>query len=216
MGTRGNTFATFNGYGYIHETQPFTSVITDNLNLQFMSLHVRRYSDITDIIPIHNTQENFPFDVCDGMLIHVQGIIKTMNVFDPLTQRSHLIMFIEPTIIESAEPVSESVKISDMINECDISGYVCKPVVSRKTPRGVDISDVLLAVNYSRKSTAYIPAIIWDKESREYSNSPVGELIHVTGRFQSRTYRKSDDDREYTAYEISISKVDEVGSNCVN
>ena len=48
-------------------------------------------------------------------------------------------------------------------------------------------------------------------DARNVKDVPVGSLLEVCGRFQSRDYEKKDEDtglyRMRTAYEVSVSKV---------
>ena len=84
---------------------------------------------------------------------------------------------------------------SNIIKLC---GYICKTPITRTTPLGKTITDLLVAVPrtniYDRSD--YIPVIAWG------NNTPllnIGDCVAITGRIQSRTHAKG------IAYEVSAS-----------
>ena len=97
-------------------------------------------------------------------------------------------------------------------NEIILTGFICKPPVYRHTPFGREIADILLAVNRSYNKSDYIPCIAWGRNARFCKGLQVGSKITLTGRMQSREYRKKIDEDEYvtkTAYEVSVIKLEE-------
>ena len=97
-------------------------------------------------------------------------------------------------------------------NDIEMTGYVCKKPTLRTTPSGKQIADLLVACNYSKDKTAYIPVIVWGKCARKSGKYDVGTLIKINGRVQSRKYTKFIDNeiKEFTAYELSANSVDEI------
>ena len=95
-------------------------------------------------------------------------------------------------------------------NEITLTGYICKKPTLRNTPSGKQISDLLVACNYSEDKSAYIPVISWGKGARRSGKLQVGTLVIVRGRLQSRTYKKEIDGTalELTAYELSATSVE--------
>lgn len=95
------------------------------------------------------------------------------------------------------------------VNNIYLEGYVCRKTVYRKTIGGIQIADILLAVNRPYKGSDYLPCISWGKYARLAAGFPVGKRIWLKGRLQSRDYAKDVGGvREVRrAYEVSASKV---------
>lgn len=98
--------------------------------------------------------------------------------------------------------------LDEDLNIVNLSGYVVKRPNLRTTPAGKQIVDLLIACNYGKDKTAYIPCIAWGRYARLASRLKVGDYTNVCGKFQSRNYTKIIDDISYTkvAYELSIDK----------
>lgn len=96
-------------------------------------------------------------------------------------------------------------------NNVTLRGVVCKDPVFRLTPSGREIADVMLAVNHPTGRASYVPCIMWGSDARKVKDVPVGSMLEVYGRFQSRDYEKKIEEtglyRMRTAYEVSVSKV---------
>lgn len=76
-------------------------------------------------------------------------------------------------------------------NQVYLNGFVVKDPKYRVTPKGREITDVVIAVNNRYGKSAYIPCIIWGRYAR-YARDRfyVGDNIQLYGRFQSREYWK--------------------------
>ena len=94
----------------------------------------------------------------------------------------------------------------DHVNQLELSGTLCKPPILRRTPLGRDICDLLLAVNRRYGRADYLPCIAWGALAHTCGELGVGDTLTLTGRLQSRKYRKVDGTREEerTAFEISV------------
>lgn len=92
------------------------------------------------------------------------------------------------------------------LNRLELSGVLCKQLTLRRTPLGREICDLLLAVNRRYGRADYLPCIAWGSLARACAGLNVGDSLTLTGRLQSRVYRKVEGDRETqrTAYEISV------------
>lgn len=92
------------------------------------------------------------------------------------------------------------------LNRLELSGVLCKQPTLRRTPLGREICDLLLAVNRRYGRADYLPCIAWGSLARACAGLNVGDSLTLTGRLQSRVYRKVEGDRETqrTAYEISV------------
>lgn len=97
-----------------------------------------------------------------------------------------------------------------VVNYALLDGYIVKPPVYRKTPKGREIADLLIAVNRPYGKSDYIPCICWGRNARFASFMRVGDHITLDGRIQSREYMKKFSDEKIVpmiAYEVSISKL---------
>jgi single-stranded DNA-binding protein len=93
----------------------------------------------------------------------------------------------------------------------ELTGYICKKPTIRTTPSGKQVSDLLIACNFGKDKTAYIPAITWGKQARKSGKYLVGDEVSVVGRLQSRKYNKVIDENgtvvERVAYELSVYSI---------
>lgn len=101
-------------------------------------------------------------------------------------------------------------------NDATLEGYVCKNSFVRKTPLGRKIADVIVGShrnpNQKFTKTDYIPCIFWSYAAGEVETLPLGTLVSVNGRLQSRNYRKKLPDgtvENRVAYEFSVSEMEE-------
>lgn len=165
-------------------------------------LAVNRMSGTVDLIPIvvnERTAAGLP-DLTDKT-VTVTGQISTCN--RPDGTRSRLLVELFAFHIDVLE-------IGEHANDVHIRGVVCKNPVFRVTPGGREIADVMLAVNRPGGHASYIPCIAWGCDARVVRDLPVGSMIELYGRFQSRRYDKKLDGglcEQRTAYEVSASKV---------
>ena len=91
-----------------------------------------------------------------------------------------------------------------------LTGTLCKPPNLRVTPMGRDICDLMLAVNRRYGRSDYLPCICWGLEARKAARWPVGAVVRLEGRFQSRPYLKllEDGSERRVAYEVSAAEVE--------
>jgi single-stranded DNA-binding protein len=93
-----------------------------------------------------------------------------------------------------------------------VDGFICKKPTLRTTPSGKQICDLLIACNYNKDKTAYLPIIVWGRAARQIGKASVGSHIQIIGRVQSRVYTKHSEDgqmHEHMAYEISATTITE-------
>ena len=139
--------------------------------------------------------------------IRILGEIRTRNVLDE-SGKNHLDVFVFVNDVMEAVDFDENAVIID--------GYVCSEIKLRETPSGRNISDILIASGRRYHKTDYIPCIAWGRYAIKASEIPVGTRLCMSGRMQSRIYTKRFEDgkvEERIAYEVSISKFDEVKDN---
>lgn len=177
-------------------------------NFYEVNLKARRLSDTVDSIPILVSERLTDVEkTLIGKEVKVRGQIRTYNKHENNGCGLKISVFaIEFEVLEEN---------NDYVNTNDVmlDGYICKPPVYRETPLNRKITDVLLAVNRSYGKSDYLPCICWGRNAKYVGTFQVGERIRIRGRLQSRTYKKKLDDNsieERTAYEVSISKLENV------
>ena len=92
-----------------------------------------------------------------------------------------------------------------------LTGTICKQPIFRRTPLGREICDLVVAVNRHYGRSDYLPCLAWGDRAYAAAGWNVGDVVSLTGRFQSRTYQKMLPDgtsEVRTAYEISAMEID--------
>ena len=90
---------------------------------------------------------------------------------------------------------------SDVINEFELDGRICKIDDLRITKNGKESVHFILANNIiskerNQKLNNYIPMTAWGNCAKEISKLQVSDKIKVKGQLHSRTYKKVLDDGE--------------------
>ena len=171
-----------------------------------VDVKVQRLSESFDIIPVMVSERLI--DVhgdYKGMMICVNGQFRSYNRHEE--RRNRLVLSVFAREVEFIDSLEESAK-SNMIF---LDGYICKEPIYRKTPRGREIADLLLAVNRPYGKSDYIPCICWGRNARYASTFKVGERCSIWGRIQSREYMKKLDEENVerrVAFEVSVSKLE--------
>lgn len=176
-------------------------------NFYIFDLRVPRDSGTDDYIPITVSEKiyNVNKDLI-GKSYGITGQFRSYNCHDDENHGRLLLSVLANDIKEIEDDFSA-------INQIDLTGFVCKLPVYRKTPLGREIADILLAVNRPYGKTDYIPCICWGRNAKYAESIEVGNLCRLTGRIQSRKYQKRIDDEraeERIAYEVSISRLEVV------
>ena len=159
-------------------------------------LEVSRLSGAIDRLQILASEELLASTcVTEGEALTVEGQIRSFNN-RTLRGRKLIISVLAETIAVTDGPHA---------NQVILQGVICKEPVFRRTPVGREICDVMLAVNRPYHRADYLPCILWGRCAQEVSDYPVGTVLSITGRLQSREYLKVIDGvaEQRTAYEIS-------------
>ena len=159
-------------------------------------LEVPRLSGAVDTLPV--VVEESVLDTLDlsaGEMLTVTGQIRSHN--QRIDGRRRLLIFVYAATLtcEDGEP----------INDVTLEGPICRDPVSRRTPLGREICDVMLAVPRAFRRADYLPCILWGKTAQLGASCHTRERLRICGRLQSRIYTKLTDNgaAEHTAYEIS-------------
>ena len=159
-------------------------------------LEVSRLSGAIDRLQILAPEELLALTcVSEGDALTVEGQIRSFNNRAPKGRK--LIISV----------LAEAIAVTDgpHANQVLLQGVICKEPIFRRTPLGREICDVMLAVNRPYHRADYLPCILWGRCAQEVSDYPVGTVLSITGRLQSREYLKVIDGvaEQRTAYEIS-------------
>lgn len=141
---------------------------------------------------------------CVGRPVSVLGQIRTYNEFFDGKNKLSVVVF--------AREMTDECESSGDENLVTLEGYICKMPVKRVSPLGREICDIMLAVNRMYNKSDYIPCIAWGRNAVYAGNLPVGSRLAITGRIQSREYRKKDAEGNVEtriAYEVSVLKIEE-------
>lgn len=167
-------------------------------------IETTRSSGNKDCIPLMISERLINVNDLIGKLVNVTGQFRSHNFHDG--SKSKLELFVFAKEIE----VLDELKKSE--NKICLEGYICKGPKYRLSPLGREITDIVLAVNRINKKSDYIPCIFWERNARFVSTLDIGSHIKITGRVQSREYRKKINENENevetrTAYEVSATAI---------
>lgn len=133
-----------------------------------------------------------------GRHLFLSGAVRTFSLY--VSGKHHLHLFLW------AEKISFGHKEQDD-NMFKFTGFIVKKRF-RYTPSGKAITDLIIAYNRVNGRSDNIPCIAWGRNAFYTAMLDIGTKVDTVGRMQSRIYMK--DGNPMTAYEISISNVDEV------
>lgn len=142
-------------------------------------------------------------EICEGMFLDVQGQVRTYNEDVDGRNKLNIVIFVREIFVVYGA--------CEHINDIYLEGYLCKKPLSRTSPLGRKICDIMLAVNRMYNKSDYIPCISWGRNAVYSSTLDVGDKIAIHGRLQSRQYKKKLEDGEIlvkTAYEVSILQLE--------
>lgn len=159
-------------------------------------LEVPRLSGTVDLLPVIAREGVLDqMDLSGGQWICLRGQIRSFRNPEPLGQRLCIYVFAEELRTDDGEPC----------NEVELWGTISKKPIYRRTPLGREICDVMLTVARAYGRVDHLPCIFWGRTGVEISQGNVGDRVWLTGRLQSRGYKKMTQTgvEERTAYEIS-------------
>ena len=171
-----------------------------------LTLAIQRKSDYSDnILVIVSERLVWDMELVEGEAVQVIGQIRTYNeIFEGRNKLNIVVFAREFNLLDEEGDVYE--------NKVCLEGYLCKPPIRRVSPLGREICDMMLAVNRMYNKSDYIPCIAWGRNAVYAGGLCVGTKIRISGRIQSREYRKKEEDGNLItriAYEVSIIKIEE-------
>jgi single-stranded DNA-binding protein len=188
-----------------------------------ITVMVPRFSENFDWVPVVATEKLVKqLKVQVGDKIAVLGTMRTRNYGE---KTHHVSVY---TYASDIFPLTDE-EYDDIENKniVRMEGIVCKQPNHRTVNSGRIITDLLVANNrqcfrrsnkkYTNqvvRKSSYFPCIAWGAISKAASHLQVGQAIEITGRFQSRKFRRRNDTLdEYTTYEISMLDYELIDSN---
>ena len=175
---------------------PWFSHENHGKNFYRFTLEVPRLSGAVDLLPIVAEESILnAMDLSGGEMLTVTGQVRTHNVRTESARHLLIFVFASNIVCEDGEPV----------NECIVTGPLCREPTYRRTPLGREICDAMLAVPRAFRRSDYLPCILWGRTAVEIAGCHTRDRIRICGRLQSRLYTKMTDNgpEERTAYEIS-------------
>lgn len=171
-------------------------------------VEVVRLSSVVDVIPVTISERTLmKSEIKVGDFVALEGEYRSYNKL--FGEKSKLILHFFAKTISLLEK-------EGYVNEIKLIGFVCKEPVYRKTPFEREICDVLLAVNRTNyHKSDYIPCILWGRNARFMASQSTGCKVEVTGRIQSREYKKEREEGQFeimTAYEVSCQTISVIGN----
>ena len=169
-------------------------------------VNVPRKSTYIDKLPVIVSEKLI--DVTNNLLglnVKIQGEYRSYNYYSDNNHK--LILFVFAEVIEVLNEQIES----DENNFVCIEGFITKKPIYRVTPKGRELTEILLAVNRKYRKTSYIPCILWGRNAVFANRLEVGTRCKMSGRIQSREYTKKIDEintAEMVAYEISVNELE--------
>lgn len=166
-------------------------------------LEVERLSGAVDVLPVVAAEDVLEqMELFQGGRVEVLGQLRSFNNRAATGRR--LILSVYACALTTSDEPPE--------NLVELTGALCKAPVFRRTPLGREICDVMLSVSRPYHRTDYIPCILWGRTAQALSACPVGTLLRLTGRLQSREYIKvlPEGNERRVAYEVSAASAEPV------
>lgn len=167
-------------------------------------LSIERNSGVADVLPVIIPEFlRTPDEIKRESTLKIEGQYRSFNMHEG--DKTHLILSVYAVDIEELDDSHKH------MNRITLDGYICKAPTYRETPYGRQISDFIVASNRQYGKSDYIPCIAWGRNARHISGYEVGTHVSVTGRIQSREYKKKISETEFetkVAYEVSTTGVD--------
>ncbi len=189
--------------GVVRESPRYSHSCFDE-DFYFVLLWVMRESGVYDTVDVIIPERLYPMkNITLGDNLKIDGEYRSKNMCEDGKNKLVLSLFAQNVeLIISRTPIYE--------NSICLKGYVCKPVVCRRTPLNRRIADLMLAVNRRSGKSDYIPCILWGRNAAFACDFGVGREIMIRGRIQSRIYKKCVDGipLEKRACEVSACEVD--------
>lgn len=146
--------------------------------------------------------------LAEGVEVLIAGEIRTENKYKPAASENSVTIFIFAEVIAVNEPPAEQQ------NEVKICGRICKIPRTRETyakkGKPNTVTSMIVAVNVA-SGAHFIPCVCFGKISKVAAGLPVGTCVEITGRMQSREFKKRVKGNDVpflcVAHEVSITRL---------
>lgn len=165
-------------------------------------LEVQRLSGNTDVLNITVRREQLDrLPAGEEERLCVTGELRTFN-----NRRGVGAKLVISVFAKELDFAGEGEEDTNLVR---LTGTLCKEPNLRTTPMGRDICDLMVAVNRRYGRSDYLPCICWGVKAREAALWPVGTVVRLEGRVQSRNYIKVTEEGpvEKTAFEVSVTEI---------
>ncbi len=168
-------------------------------------LFVERLSEAVDVLPIMISEHQLSIEEdyrCER--VSIEGQLRSFYYWEGNKRKLQLYVYVKNILF------LERKRTEITTNDIFLEGYVCKAPFYRKTPKGREISEVMMAVTRENGREDHIPCICWGKNARYIKNAASGEHVKIWGRLQSREYIKCDKNNNKTVkitYEVSVNRI---------
>lgn len=175
-------------------------------NEKYAVIEIKRNSNQTDSIRVKYTNNIMDIAVLLNTSVKVEGTLYTFNTKHNIENngkcKTKLNIFVKGSIQINNTPF-------DKYNEVKYTGYLVKQPITRLTPLGRTITDLMIVINDENRKSYYIPVITFGDLANACSNYKIGDKLNLTGRIQSREYLKVINNEEIvkTAYEVAARVV---------
>lgn len=167
------------------------------------NLIVQRENGIDDIVSLRF--KKFSNTYKDGDTVSLTGNVRSYS--KQLLDGKNKVDIYVFTYFDSPEE-------DDVTNSFVIDGRICKIEGVRILPNGKKNIHFIVANNLvtgdGKKLNSYLPCVAWGKTAQEISNMRVNDIVQISGKLQSREYKKyiSDDDFEIRiAHELYVDSI---------
>lgn len=188
--------------GYIKDIKYSHSI--NDIEYYKAQILTKRENGKEDIIPIKFKKFCLPENIKTGDEVSLTGNVRSFTSKED--DKNKVELFVH-TYFDKPEEGQE------FINRVELVGNICKIGYFKKTTKGKDVCDFILAVNIpnnDRFLKCYIPCCAWGKHAKKIANMPIGSELHIIGPFVSRVYKKYTSDSECilgVAYEVNIEEI---------
>lgn len=140
-----------------------------------------------------------------GKEVLIGGEVRTQNMDNPEPHEPRVKICIYAKVIAVNDPPA------DPQNEVKLCGHICKdPRIATARFGKIAVTSFIVAVN-SHHGADYIPCVCWRNVAEAAAKLKVGAYVEITGRMQSREYKKKMPDGKppylATTHEVSVTQL---------
>lgn len=140
-----------------------------------------------------------------GKEVLIGGEVRTQNMDNPEPHEPRVKICIYAKVIAVNDPPA------DPQNEVKLCGHICKdPRIATARFGKIAVTSFIVAVN-SHHGADYIPCVCWRNVAEAAVKLKVGAYVEITGRMQSREYKKKMPDGKppylATTHEVSVTQL---------